>query len=189
MLLAPFSVAYTGGLLNGPVTTFATHPITTGLTSVTFNGGYVSQKSAFPAPRYAFGAFNFDGHFGIGLGSLLMLANVILLSGYSASCHSLRYLVGGHLDSFHGKSLRFRKAVLATGARAARPDIPGLAEVGYFTNETVFSLTELPRRLGSERRPDHLIELLYSAQERLMEQSVGARRPARIIPLFRSRRA
>jgi len=48
---------------------------------------------------------------------------------------------------------------------------------------------ELPRRLGSERRPDHLIELLYSAQERLMEQSVGARRPARIIPLFRSRRA
>ena len=37
-----------------------------------------------------------------------MLANVILLSGYSASCHSLRYLVGGYLDSFHGKSLRFR---------------------------------------------------------------------------------
>jgi hypothetical protein len=37
-----------------------------------------------------------------------MLANVILLSGYSASCHSLRYLVGGHLDSFHGKSLRYR---------------------------------------------------------------------------------
>ncbi len=53
-------------------------------------------------------AFNFDGHFGIGLGSILMLANVILLSGYSASCHSLRYLVGGYLDSFHGKSLRFR---------------------------------------------------------------------------------
>ncbi len=29
------------------------------LPTVTFNGGYVSQKSAFPAPRYAFGAFNF----------------------------------------------------------------------------------------------------------------------------------
>jgi hypothetical protein len=53
-------------------------------------------------------AFNFNGRFGIGLGSMLMLANVILLSGYSASCHSLRYLVGGYLDSFHGKSLRFR---------------------------------------------------------------------------------
>ena len=40
VLLAPLSVAYSGGLLNGPVTTFATHPITQGLTSVTFNGGY-----------------------------------------------------------------------------------------------------------------------------------------------------
>jgi hypothetical protein len=40
VLLAPLSVAYTGGLLNGPVTSFAAHPITQGLTSVTFNGGY-----------------------------------------------------------------------------------------------------------------------------------------------------
>lgn len=47
-----------------------------------------------------------------------------------------------------GKTLRFRRAVLATGARAARPDIPGLAETGYLTNETVFTLTELPARLA-----------------------------------------
>ena len=47
-----------------------------------------------------------------------------------------------------GKQLRFQKAVLATGARAAAPPIPGLAEAGYLTNETVFSLTELPRRLA-----------------------------------------
>ncbi len=39
-LLAPLQVAYTGSLLNGPVTTFAAHPITMGLTSVTFAGGY-----------------------------------------------------------------------------------------------------------------------------------------------------
>jgi hypothetical protein len=39
-LLAPLEVAYSGPLLSGPVTTFATHPITAGLTSVTFNGGY-----------------------------------------------------------------------------------------------------------------------------------------------------
>ncbi len=39
-LLAPLQVAYSGPLLNGPVTMFATHPITAGLTSVTFNGGY-----------------------------------------------------------------------------------------------------------------------------------------------------
>ncbi len=47
-----------------------------------------------------------------------------------------------------GKTLRFKKAVIATGARAAAPAIPGLAEAGFLTNETVFDLTELPRRLG-----------------------------------------
>lgn len=47
-----------------------------------------------------------------------------------------------------GKVLRFRKAVLATGARAARAEIPGLEEAGYLTNETVFELTELPARLA-----------------------------------------
>lgn len=46
------------------------------------------------------------------------------------------------------RTLRFKKAVLATGARAAWPNIPGLAEVGALTNETVFSLSELPRRLA-----------------------------------------
>jgi pyruvate/2-oxoglutarate dehydrogenase complex dihydrolipoamide dehydrogenase (E3) component len=46
-----------------------------------------------------------------------------------------------------GQRLEFAKAVIATGARAADPGIPGLAEVGYLTNETVFSLTELPARL------------------------------------------
>lgn len=47
-----------------------------------------------------------------------------------------------------GKTLRFAKAVIATGARAAAPSIPGLREVPYLTNETIFSLTELPKRLG-----------------------------------------
>jgi pyruvate/2-oxoglutarate dehydrogenase complex dihydrolipoamide dehydrogenase (E3) component len=46
-----------------------------------------------------------------------------------------------------GQPLRFRKALIATGGRAAVPPVPGLAETGYLTNETVFSLTELPRRL------------------------------------------
>jgi pyruvate/2-oxoglutarate dehydrogenase complex dihydrolipoamide dehydrogenase (E3) component len=47
-----------------------------------------------------------------------------------------------------GKTLRFRKAVIATGARAATLPIPGLAEAGPLTNETVFRLTALPRRLA-----------------------------------------
>ncbi len=47
-----------------------------------------------------------------------------------------------------GRTLRFKKAVVATGARAAAPAIPGLDEVDYLTNESVFSLTELPKRIG-----------------------------------------
>jgi len=46
-----------------------------------------------------------------------------------------------------GKTLNFSKAVIATGARAVHPKVPGLAEAGYLTNETVFSLTARPRRL------------------------------------------
>lgn len=48
---------------------------------------------------------------------------------------------------------------------------------------------DLPRRLGSERRPAQLIEFLYQAQERLMDEAVRSRVPARIIPLFRQGRA
>ncbi len=47
-----------------------------------------------------------------------------------------------------GKKLRFKKAVIATGARATEPQIPGIAEAGYLTNETIFSLNELPRRMA-----------------------------------------
>lgn len=46
-----------------------------------------------------------------------------------------------------GLELRFKKAIVATGGRPAHPGIPGLAEAGFLTNETVFSITELPARL------------------------------------------
>src|SRR5439155_1754063 len=49
-----------------------------------------------------------------------------------------------------GRRLTFTRAVVATGARATAPPIPGLEDVGYLTNETVFWLTELPRRLAVE---------------------------------------
>ena len=44
--------------------------------------------------------------------------------------------------------LKFKKAVIATGARATHPEVQGLAEAGYRTNETIFNLTVLPRRLA-----------------------------------------
>src|SRR5262245_46394001 len=47
-----------------------------------------------------------------------------------------------------GAALRFKKAVVTTGGRAAALPIPGLAEAGYLTNESVFTLTALPPRLG-----------------------------------------
>lgn len=46
-----------------------------------------------------------------------------------------------------GASLRFRRALIATGGRPTAPPIPGLDAVPYLTNETIFDLTELPRRL------------------------------------------
>ena len=45
-------------------------------------------------------SFNFDGHFGIGVGTLVLTTNVILLTLYTFSCHSLRHLAGGKLDCF-----------------------------------------------------------------------------------------
>jgi len=47
-----------------------------------------------------------------------------------------------------GKTLRFKKGVIATGARAVVPPVPGLNEAGFLTNETVFNLTERPERLA-----------------------------------------
>jgi len=46
------------------------------------------------------------------------------------------------------RRLRFKKAAVCTGARAAAPPTLGLQEAGYLTNETIFTLTELPKRLA-----------------------------------------
>src|SRR5690606_11896519 len=45
-------------------------------------------------------AFRFPDGFGIGVGSLVLLANVVLLSGYLLGCHSLRHLIGGRVDCY-----------------------------------------------------------------------------------------
>ena len=47
-----------------------------------------------------------------------------------------------------GKTLRFKKAVIATGTRPVHPSIEGISETGFLTNETIFSLTERPQRLA-----------------------------------------
>ena len=47
-----------------------------------------------------FHATHFESGFGIGLGTLVLLANTVALTLYSFSCHSARHLVGGNLDCF-----------------------------------------------------------------------------------------
>jgi pyruvate/2-oxoglutarate dehydrogenase complex dihydrolipoamide dehydrogenase (E3) component len=79
-----------------------------------------------------------------------------------------------------GRELRFKKAVIATGARPVAPAIEGLNEGEYPTNETVFSLTEIPRKLvvfgggpmGSElaqafRRLGTQVDLVHSGSSLL----------------------
>ena len=43
---------------------------------------------------------------------------------------------------------------------------------------------ELPRRLGHERRPEQVMEIIYDAQAALMDQACKSRGPAEVIPLF-----
>ncbi|MEM7384742.1 MAG: mercuric reductase [Verrucomicrobiota bacterium] len=56
--------------------------------------------------------------------------------------------VDGNTIEVAGQELKFKKACIATGARASAPSIPGLDQVSYLTNETLFSLTQLPTRFG-----------------------------------------
>ena len=55
---------------------------------------------------------------------------------------------GKNTIEVNGQTLTFAKAVVATGGTAAVPNIPGLKQVQYLTNASIFNLTELPARLG-----------------------------------------
>lgn len=61
--------------------------------------------------------------------------------------HGPARLTGRQTAEVDHHSVRFRQALLATGAAPVMPPIPGLTDAGPLTNETVFALTELPVRL------------------------------------------
>lgn len=44
--------------------------------------------------------FFFEAGFGVGIGSIVLFVNIVLLTLYLASCHSVRHLLGGKLDCF-----------------------------------------------------------------------------------------
>src|SRR5438552_13201851 len=62
-------------------------------------------------------AANFGGSFGIGVGTLIILANTSALTLYSFSCHSARHLIGGNLDCFSCSA--FNRARHAAWQRAS----------------------------------------------------------------------
>jgi pyruvate/2-oxoglutarate dehydrogenase complex dihydrolipoamide dehydrogenase (E3) component len=61
--------------------------------------------------------------------------------------HGTGRFVGPDAIEVGDTTLRFARAVIATGARAAVPSIAGLEEAGYLTNETIFDLTQQPERM------------------------------------------
>jgi hypothetical protein len=48
----------------------------------------------------------FDGKFGIGVGTIVLALNLVMLSSYTFGCHSLRHLVGGLYDRLAQRPLR-----------------------------------------------------------------------------------
>jgi hypothetical protein len=56
----------------------------------------------------AYKAFKFEGGYGVGIGSIVLVLNAFLLSMYSLSCHSFRHLVGGKLNVFSSCPMRFK---------------------------------------------------------------------------------
>jgi hypothetical protein len=53
-------------------------------------------------------AFNFDGHLGIGVGSVVLVVNAVLLWLYTLSCHACRHVVGGRINHFSRHPIRYR---------------------------------------------------------------------------------
>ena len=52
----------------------------------------------------------FEGDFGIGVGTIVLILNAILLAGYTLGCHSLRHLIGGYADRIVKKPKIQKKA-------------------------------------------------------------------------------
>lgn len=132
------------------------------------NVGCVPSKALIRAARAAHEARTAGARFGIHAGEInvdfpaVMERMRKLRAGISPVDSATRYSEELGVDVFlgegrftssdtvevAGQELKFARAVIATGARAARIPIPGLWESGALSNETVFSLTKLPKRLA-----------------------------------------
>lgn len=59
----------------------------------------------------------------------------------------VRFVDDKVLESESGRRITGDRIFITTGTRPTAPPIPGLADIGYWTNETVIELTEQPRSL------------------------------------------
>jgi len=75
-------------------------------------------------------AFDFPGRTGMGIGTILLLVNAILLGTYTASCHSCRHLCGGHLDAFSRSPRRYRLWRMVSTLNARHMQIAWVSLVG-----------------------------------------------------------
>ena len=89
-----------------------------------------------------------NGCDGSGPGSVRMIPSVVSARSLAVDVFLGKgTFTGPDRIEVDGLRLHFKKAAICTGARAAAPRIPGIEETGYLTNENVFWLTELPKRL------------------------------------------
>lgn len=98
---------------------------------------------------------------GIGVDFAAVMERVRRIRAHLGQRHSVKWLAAAGVDVFFGEArfagadtltiggtrLDFDNALIATGARPNTPSIPGLAAAGYLTNENVFEITRLPKRL------------------------------------------
>ena len=85
----------------------------------------------------ALAAFVHDGQVGIGVGSVVLTVNAILLSGYTLGCHSFRHLVGGSVDclSCGRRTARYRWWRMSSWLNARHPQFAWLSLVGVMLSD------------------------------------------------------
>jgi pyruvate/2-oxoglutarate dehydrogenase complex dihydrolipoamide dehydrogenase (E3) component len=137
------------------------------LGGVCLNAGCISSKAMirtsrlYADMRYArnYGALPPSG--GVPVDFAVVMERMRRIRERAGRRRSARELTSSGIDVFIGQArfagrsdiavggeiLRFKRALVATGARPLLPQIPGLEEAGYLTNESVFELTECPPRL------------------------------------------
>jgi hypothetical protein len=85
-------------------------------------------------------AFSFPDGFGMGLGTLILLVNAVLLGAYTLSCHSCRHVCGGHVDLFSRSPRRYRVWKFVSSLNARHMQIAWLSLFGVVLTDVYVRL-------------------------------------------------